>query len=102
MRWYANPLRGVLAALPPMGGARWKPDPWEFNAVRSSRNTGGFEIALNFYEWIEPSGDLDGFRDAVLKTYRPSGQDNGLFIESDTLTHGDLYRPGQPITVEQR
>ena len=96
IRWFANPLRGVAVPVPAMGG---KKEPWEFNAANTSRNTGGFEIALNFYQWIEPSGNLDGFRDAVLKTYRPSGQDNGLFIESDTLTHGDLYKPGQPITV---
>lgn len=70
-----------------------------FDAVNSSRNTGGFEIAPNFYEWIEPSSNLADFRDAALKTYRPSEQDNGLFIQSDTLTHGDLYKPGQPIKV---
>ena len=94
VRWYANPLRGKGVDLPPMGGAKWKPKPWTFDAKNTSKNTGGFEIALNFYQWIEPSKGLEGFRDAVLKTYRPSGQDNALFIESDTLTHGDLYAPG--------
>ena len=34
--------------------------------------------------------------DAVLTTYRPGGHDNALFIESDTLTHGDLYDPARP------
>jgi hypothetical protein len=81
-----------------MGGARWKPNPWSF--VAASRNAGGFEIALNFYQWIEPSDNIAEFRDAVLKTYRPSGQDNSLFIESDTLTHADLYKPDQPIVVK--
>ena len=96
IRWYADPLRGIPVAMPPMGGARWKPEPWEFNATKSSRNTGGFEMALNFYEWIEPRDGLGEFRDAVLKTYRPSGQDNSIFIESDTLTHGDLDDPRWP------
>ncbi len=100
VRWYANPLRGIPVPLPPMGGPQWKPVPWSFNAADGSHDTGGFEIALNFYGWIEPSANLQDFRDAVLKTYRPSYQNRGLFIESDTLTHGDLYRPDQRITVE--
>jgi hypothetical protein len=98
IRWYADPLRQIPVPMPPMGGPRWKPKPWSF--VAASRNAGGFEMALNFYEWIEPSDNIADFRDAVLKTYRPSGQDNSIFIESDTLTHGDLYKPGQKIAVE--
>ena len=101
IRWYADPLRGKPVDLPPMGGKRWKPDPWQFDAKNTSKNTGGFEIALNFYQWIEPSKNVSEFRDAVLKTYRPSGQDNALFIESDTLTHGDLNRPGGKVGVPQ-
>ena len=96
VRWYADPLRGIAVPLPPMGGKNWKPDAWEFDAKGSSRKTGGFEIALNFYGWIEPAPNLESFRDAVLKTYRPSGQDNSLFIQSDTFTHGDLYAPQFP------
>jgi hypothetical protein len=97
IRWYADPLRQIPVAMPPMGGPKWEPKPWTF--VAASRNSGGFEMALDFYQWIEPSQNLDGFRDAVLKTYRPSGQDNALFIESDTLTHGDLYNPHLKILV---
>lgn len=94
IRWYADPLRGIPVPLPPMKG---KPDPWEFNGREASaRSTGGFEIALNFYSWIEPSPNMESFRDAVLKTYRPSGQNNSLFIESDSMTHGDLYAPAFP------
>ena len=96
LRWYADPLRGKPVPVPPMGGPRGKTQPWAFIANHSSRNTGGFEMALNFYEWIEPAQDLDGFRDAVLRTYRPSGQDNSLFIESDTLTHANLNKPPVP------
>ena len=55
IRWYANPLRGTPVPLPPMGGPKWKPKPWSFDATNSSHNTGSFEIALNFYQWIEPS-----------------------------------------------
>jgi hypothetical protein len=98
IRWYANPLRQIPVPMKPMGGAKWKPNPWTF--VAAARNAGGFEIALNFYEWIEPSENIDEFRDAVLKSYRPSGQDNSLFIESDTMTHGDLYKPNQKIEVQ--
>ena len=72
IRWYANPLRGIPVPLPPMGGPQWKPNPWSFVATDWAHDTGGFEIALNFYEWIEPSANLQDFRDAVLKTYRPS------------------------------
>ena len=93
IKWYADPLRGKGVDLPPMGGEKWKPKPWTFNADHTSKNTGGFEIALNFYQFVEPSPGLVEFCDAVLKTYRPSGQDNALFIESDTLTHGDLNAP---------
>lgn len=94
LRWYADPLRGIPVLLPPMKG---KPEPWEFNGrAATARSTGGFEIALNFYNWIEPAPNLEQFRDAVLKSYRPSGQDNSLFIESDSMTHGDLYDPAFP------
>ena len=96
VKWYADPLRGIPVSMPPMGGPRWKPDPWEFNAINASRNTGGFEMILNYFQWIEKRTDLGEFRDAVLKTYRPSGQDNSIFIESDTLTHGDLNAPQWP------
>jgi hypothetical protein len=91
LKWYANPLRGIPVDMPPMGGARWKPKPWQFvGTPNTARSTGGFEMALNFYTCIEPTPGLEAFRDAVMKSYRPSGQDNSLFIESDTLTHGDL------------
>ncbi len=96
LKWYANPLRGIRVNMPPMGGKQWKPKPWQYDGTKSSRNTGGFEIALNFYTHVEPTPDLDGFRDAVLKTYRPSGQDNSIYIESDSLTHGDLDATGRP------
>ena len=76
-----------------MGGPKWKTKPWVFTAKNSSRNTGSFEMALNYYQWIAKAKGLEDFRDAVLKTYRPSGQDNGIFISSDTLTHGDLDMP---------
>ena len=91
LRWYANPFRGIPVHVPPMGGAKWKPKPWEF-VDDAMRSTGGWEMGLNFYQNIEPSSDLAGFKDAVLTHYRPSGQDNALFIESDSLTHGDLSR----------
>ena len=82
--------------MPPMGGPKWKPKPWVYDGAHSSRNTGGFEMALNFYSNLEPTPGLDGFREAVLTTYRPSGQDNSIYIESDTLTHGDLDSPRWP------
>ena len=96
LKWYGNALRGIPIHLPPMGGARWKPKPWVYDGTHSSKNTGGFEMALNYYSYIEPTPGLEGFRDAVLTTYRPSGQDNSIFIESDTLTHGELYNPAWP------
>jgi hypothetical protein len=87
LRWYADPLRGIPVDVPPMGGPKWKPNPWQFTAGgNAARSTGGWEIGLNFYKYIEPSTDLKQYEDAVLKSYRPSGQDNALFIESDTLT----------------
>ena len=58
---------------------------------RSPRNTGGFGIALDFYTNVEPTPGRDGVRRAVLTTYRPSGQDDAIDIESDTLTHGDRH-----------
>ena len=93
MKWYANPLRGIPVDMAPMGGAKWKPKPWQFTAgANTARSTGGFEMALNFYTYIQPTPGLEEFRDAVMKSYRPSGQDNSLFIGSDTLTHGDLNK----------
>jgi len=89
IRWYANPLRGIGVPMPPM---TWKKAAWTYNSPGAARSIGGFEIALNYFTYLHPSPNLDDIRDAVLKTYRPSGQDNGLFIESDTLTHGDLNK----------
>ena len=96
MKWYGTALRGIPIDLPPMGGRQWKPKPWVYDGAHSSKNTGGFEMSLNFYTYLEPTAGLDGFRAAVLQTYRPSGQDNSIYIESDSLTHGDLSRPGPP------
>jgi hypothetical protein len=102
LRWYANPLRGIPVDVPPMGGPKWKPRPWQFTAGgNAARSTGGWEIGLNFYKYIEPSPDLDQFEDAVIKSYRPSGQDNALFIESDSMTQGDLYKPGSRFTMHE-
>jgi hypothetical protein len=92
LRWYANPLRGIPVDVPPMGGPKWKPKPWQFTAGgNAARSTGGWEIGLNFYKNIERATGLNEFEDAVIKAYRPSGQDNALFIESDSMTQGDLY-----------
>jgi hypothetical protein len=100
LRWYADPMRGVPVDVPPMGGPKWKPRPWRFVAGgNAARSTGGWEIGLNFYKYIEPSRGLQPFEDAVLKSYRPSGQDNAIFIESDSLTQGDLYKPDEKYTM---
>jgi hypothetical protein len=102
LRWYANPLRGIPVDVPPMGGPKWKPKAWQFTAGgNAARSTGGWEMGLNFYKYIEPSADLDQFEDAVLKAYRPSGQDNALFIESDSMTQGDLYKPGSKYSMQK-
>ena len=101
LRWYANPLRGIPVDVPPMGGPKWKPKPWQFTAGgNAARSTGGWEIGLNYYKNIEPSKGLNEFENAVAKSYRPSGQDNSLFIESDTMTQGDLYNGGEKFTME--
>ena len=99
LRWYADPFRGIPRDAPPMGGPKWKPKPWKFDAKGAMKSTGGWEIALNFYAYIEPAENLADYADAVLTQYRPSGQDNALFISSDTLTHGDLYKPGLRHTM---
>ena len=100
LRWYADPLRNIPVDVPPMGGAKWKPKPWQFTAGgNAARSTGGWEIGLNFYKYMEPSPNLDQYEDAVKKSYRPSGQDNALFIESDSMTQGDLYDPAQALTM---
>ena len=99
LRWYADPFRGVPVDVPPMGGPKWKPKPWKYVGNTAVRSTGGWEMGLTFYRDIEPSPRLAGYADAVLTRYRPSGQDNSLFIESDTLTHGDLYKPGLRFTM---
>jgi hypothetical protein len=102
LRWYANPIRGIPVDVPPMGGPKWKPNPWQFTAGgKAARSTGGWEIGLNFYKYIEPASDLDEYEDAVIKAYRPSGQDNALFLESDSMTVGDLYKPGPKFTMHE-
>ena len=91
LKWYADPLRGKGVAVPPMGGPKWKTKPWTFTAGgNAARSTGAWEIGLNFYKNVEPATGLDEYEDAVKTAYRPSGQDNALFIESDSMTHGDL------------
>ena len=96
LKWYGQALRGVPMPLPPMGGAKWKPQPWVYHGGHASRNTGSFEVALDFYTHVEPTPGLEGFGQMVLDTYRPSGQDNGIYIESDTLTSGGLHDPRFP------
>ena len=92
LRWYANPLRGILSEpLPAMGGGSLHKDAgWRYDARGASRSTGGFEMALNYYTRIDHQPGLEGFKDMVLRFYRPSGQNNSLFLTSDTLTHGEL------------
>ena len=99
LRWYADPFRGIPVNVPPMGGPKWKPKPWQYVGNAALRTTGGWEMGLTFYRDIEPSAGLDGYADAVLTRYRPSGQDNALFVESDTFTVGDLYKPGLRFTL---
>ena len=92
LRWYAGPLRGIPAGpLPAMkGGPLHKDAGWMYDAKGATRNTGAFEMALNFYTRSEHQRGLDDFRDMVLHFYRPSGQDNSLYLTSDSLTHADL------------
>ncbi len=88
LRWYANPLRGIPAGpLPAMPN---KAAGWMYDAKNTTRNTGAFEMALNFYTRIEHVTGLDDFKDMTLHFYRPSGQDNSIYITSDSLTHADL------------
>ena len=47
-------------------------------------------MALNYYTCITYKTGLDNFKDMVLHVYRPFGQNNSLFLTSDTLTHADL------------
>ena len=88
LRWYANPLRGIPAG--PLPAMPHKDAGWMYDAKNTTRNTGAFEMALNFYTRIEHTPGLDDFKDMVLHFYRPSGQDNSIYLTSDSLTHADL------------
>lgn len=100
LKWYADPLRGVAVDVPPMGGPRYQPRPWRFvAAANTARTTGGWEIGLNFYKYIEHRPGLDEYEDAVKKTYRPSEQQTTTSVQSDSLTHGELYKPGSIVPL---
>ena len=94
LKWCANPLRGIPSEPMPafnVGPAYLhKTEGWRYNAKGQTRNTGAFEMALNYYTRITHLPGMDDVKDMALHYYRPSGQDNSLFITSDTLTHGDL------------
>lgn len=94
LRWSANPLRGIPSEPMPafkIGPAfLHKEAGWRYDAKGATRNTGAFEMALNYYARIAHRAGLDDLEDVTLHYYRPSGQDNALFLTSDTLTHGDL------------
>ena len=94
LRWSSNPLRGIPSEPLPafnIGPAYLhKQAGWRYNAKGATRNTGPFEMALNYYTRITHLAGMDDFKDMTLHYYRPSGQDNSLYITSDTLTHGDL------------
>lgn len=94
LHWDANPLRGIPSGPLPafnIGPAYLhKTAGWQYDAKGATRNTGAFEMALNYYARIAHRPDLDDLKDVVLHYYRPSGQDNSLYITSDSLTHADL------------
>ena len=100
LKWYADPLRGMAVDVPPMGGPKYQPRPWRFvAAANTARTTGGWEIGLNYYKFIEKRPGLDELEDAVKKTYRPSDQQTTTSVQSDSLTHGELYKPGAILPV---
>ena len=94
LKWCANPLRGIPSEPMPafkVGPAYLhKTEGWRYDAKGATRNTGAFEMALNYYTRIAHLPGMDEVKDMTLHYYRPSGQDNSLFITADTLTHGDL------------
>ena len=94
LKWSSNPLRGIPSGPMPafnIGPAYLhKVAGWHYNAKGATHNTGAFEMALNYYTRLTHLAGMDDFKDMTLHYYRPSGQDNSLYITSDTLTHGDL------------
>ena len=100
LRWNANPLQGIAQTLP---------DGTTYNAVVRSltgpnsngtaEQSGGWEMAMNYYTYVHPTINLQNFRNMVLTQYRSSNQPDPIWLSSDTLTHGDLgYIGGNPFT----
>ena len=94
LKWSANPLRGIPSGPMPAFNVGpvylHKQAGWRYDAKGQTRNTGAFDMALNYYTRITHLPGMDDVKDMTLRYYRPSGQDNSLFITSDSLTHGDL------------